>query len=88
MYTLMQLIANLTSEDYTQGIRLKIDDDVTHDVDYYEPTFDYVPDKGTVHLNVLAPDGSAVAMSGTINLLFVNSSCCILYIFASWTCEK
>jgi len=38
---------------------------------YYEPTFDYVPDQGTIHLNVLAADGSAVALSGTINFLLV-----------------
>ena len=65
---MVQLIGKLTSSEYASEIRQKIDDDVTHDVMYYEPTFDYVPDQGTIHLNVLAADGSAVAMSGTINL--------------------
>jgi gamma-glutamyltranspeptidase len=71
LHNFLQLVANLTSRDYTADIRLKIDDNMTHDIMYYEPTFDYVPDQGTVHLNVLAPDGSAVALSGTINLLSV-----------------
>jgi len=65
-----ELIGNLTSPEYASEIRQKIDDNVTHDVMYYEPTFDYVLDQGTIHLNVLAADGSAVALSGTINLYF------------------
>jgi len=40
-------------------------------VDYYGPTFDVVPDSGTAHINVLAPDGAAVSLTGSINLLFV-----------------
>jgi gamma-glutamyltranspeptidase/glutathione hydrolase/leukotriene-C4 hydrolase len=65
-----ELVYNLTSSDYAESIRQQIDDQYTHDINYYGPTFDYVEDKGTVHLNILAPDGSAVAMSGTINLFF------------------
>lgn len=60
---------NLTSDEYAEEIRRQIDDSVTHDIDYYGPTFDIKPDSGTAHMNILAPDGSALAMSGTINLL-------------------
>lgn len=61
-------MANLTSDEYAEEIRLQIDDLVTHDIEYYGPTFDIKPDSGTSHMNVLAPDGAAVAMTGTINL--------------------
>ena len=67
--TILQLVKNMTSSEYASAIRQKIDDGTTHDVMYYEPTFDFVQDQGTTHLNVLGPDGSAVAMTSTINLL-------------------
>ena len=60
---------NLTSDEYAESIRQQIDDAFTHDIEYYGPTFDVIPDHGTTHMNVLAPDGAAVALSGTINLL-------------------
>jgi len=63
----------LTSREYVADIRARIDDGRTHDIPYYDPTFDFRPDHGTTHLNVLAQDGSAVAITGTINLLSVNS---------------
>lgn len=65
-----ELIQNLTSVEYAASIREQIDDVWTHDINYYGPTFDYEPDSGTAHMNVLAPDGSAVALTGTINLFF------------------
>jgi len=66
-----QLVANLTSDDYAESIRRQIDDNVTHDIDYYDPTFDIKPDSGTSHLNVLGPDGAAMVLTSTINLMFV-----------------
>jgi gamma-glutamyltranspeptidase / glutathione hydrolase / leukotriene-C4 hydrolase len=65
-----ELVRNLTSDEYAEEIRRQIDDNMTHDVDYYGPTFDIKPDSGTAHMNILAPDGSALAMTGTINLFF------------------
>ena len=52
-------------------IRARIDDATTHDIPYYDPLFDFDPDHGTTHLNVLARDGSAVAITSTINFLCV-----------------
>jgi len=70
----VQLVANLTSEEYAAEIRARIDDATTHDIPWYEPTFDFVPDHGTTHLNVLAQDGAAVALTSTVNLLSVARS--------------
>lgn len=64
-------MANLTSDRYAEEIRLQIDDIVTHDIDYYGPTFDIKPDYGTSHMNILGPDGAAVSLTSTINLVFV-----------------
>ena len=62
------MVANLTSPEYAEMIRAKIDDATTNDVPYYEPNFDLMPpDGGTAHLNVLAQDGSAVAITSAIN---------------------
>jgi len=65
-----ELLFNLTSPAYGDSIRAQIDDTRTHDVEYYGPTFDIIENTGTAHINVLAPDGAAVALTGTVNLYF------------------
>ena len=57
----------MTSEGYAEDIRNKIDDKRTYDMGHYQPFFGMQTDHGTSHLAVLAPDGSAVSVTSTIN---------------------
>ena len=59
----------MTSDSYAESIRARITDDTTHEVEYYEPEFEFVQDSGTAHASILAADGSAVSITSTINLL-------------------
>jgi len=61
-------MANLTSADYADYTRTRITDDRTHEVEYYDPAFQLVEDSGTAHASIMAADGSAVAITATINL--------------------
>ena len=50
-------------------MRSKIQDNTTHDPNYYLEPMVYSPpsDYGTSHLCVLAPNGDAVAATSTVN---------------------
>ncbi|XP_033324257.2 glutathione hydrolase 1 proenzyme [Megalopta genalis] len=65
------LIRNLTSASYADAIRSNIKDDTTHTNPEYYGAVTVVPeDSGTSHVSVLAPDGSAVSVTSTINQVF------------------
>lgn len=68
MVSLPKLISNMTSGSYGAGLQQKITDETTHHMNYYEPEFYLPEDHGTSHLSVVAEDGSAVAVTSSINL--------------------
>ncbi len=70
-----QLVLNMTSDDYTDHIRSLISDDQTFNQSYYGAQWavDEATSMGTAHVSVIAPDGSAVSVTSTINLQYVLS---------------
>ncbi|GFS25966.1 gamma-glutamyltranspeptidase 1 [Elysia marginata] len=62
-----ELVANLTSKAYVDSIRELITDDITHDYNYYGPSFYTPKTSGTSHLSVLDQYGNAVSVTSTIN---------------------
>lgn len=64
------LVKNLTSMEYAREIRKKIDDTRTHnDLSYYSGHYMAPDDHGTAQISVLAPNGDAVSVTGTINYI-------------------
>ncbi|KAF5306948.1 hypothetical protein FQA39_LY00178 [Lamprigera yunnana] len=65
------LIKNLTSASYALEVRSKITDNVTfQDPRHYGANFSLPNDQGTAHVSILAPNGDAVSVTGTINQIF------------------
>ena len=61
---------NLTSLEFADKIRKKIDDKRTHnDLEYYGGHFAATEDHGTAHISILAPNGDAISVTGTINYI-------------------
>ncbi|CAF1347032.1 unnamed protein product, partial [Rotaria sp. Silwood1] len=65
-----ELIHNLTSKEYANEIRSRINDDKTFGFEYYGGTWLDKIKTGTAHLSVVGLDGDAVALTSTINLYF------------------
>lgn len=58
----------MSSKEYAHEIRNKIKEDWTsNDPAFYGATVHTPDDSGTAHVSVLAPDGSAVSATSTIN---------------------
>ncbi|XP_077378121.1 gamma-glutamyltransferase 5a isoform X2 [Festucalex cinctus] len=59
----------LTEDSFADHIRSLIDDEMSHEPQYYNAT-PYVDNLGTTHVSVLAQDGSAVSVTSSINHVF------------------
>uniref|UniRef100_A0A672LV69 Gamma-glutamyltranspeptidase 1-like n=1 Tax=Sinocyclocheilus grahami TaxID=75366 RepID=A0A672LV69_SINGR len=66
-----ELVKNMTSESFADNIRRKINDDIKQER-YDEECYDncQVDDSGTSHLSIIGEDGSAVAVTSSINDYF------------------
>lgn len=63
-----QLLEQLTSKEYAEEVRRKINDTTTFDdLAHYGVNWYYVEDHGTAHLSLVAPNGDAVSVTSTIN---------------------
>lgn len=66
----MQLLNNLTNTDYAKYIASQIDDTKTYqDYAHYGAEFAQPDDHGTAHINIIAPNGDAIAVTSTINYM-------------------
>lgn len=62
------MLTNLTSNDYARIIKNEINDyETSNDPKHYGAVTATTMDSGTAHVSVLAPDGSAVSVTSTIN---------------------
>eukprot|EP00127_Corallochytrium_limacisporum_P003338 Clim_evm27s148 gene=Clim_evmTU27s148 len=48
----------------------KIEPNLTHEPEYYGPHFDMEETPGTTHMSIVGPDGDAVSLTSTVNLIF------------------
>lgn len=65
----LQLLKNLTSKEYAEEIRLKINDNHTsNNARDYGAVFYSTEDHGTAHISVLAENGDAVSATSTVNI--------------------
>ncbi|KAH9382726.1 hypothetical protein HPB48_023282 [Haemaphysalis longicornis] len=61
------IVEQMLSRDYANSLRSKISDLETREPSFYEPASQVVENKGTAHVNVLAPNGDAVSATSTVN---------------------
>jgi gamma-glutamyltranspeptidase/glutathione hydrolase/leukotriene-C4 hydrolase len=74
------LLANLTSKDFAMQVIQQISDTRTYtDPGHYGARTEGVENHGTAHINILAPDGSAVSVTSTINSVYVLSHFYYIY---------
>ncbi|KAI7810440.1 glutathione hydrolase 1 proenzyme-like [Triplophysa rosa] len=68
--SITDIIQNMTSDETARSIRSRIDDTTTKPDSYYGKDISPPYDSGTSHLSIIAEDGSAVAVTSSINDLF------------------
>ena len=61
----------MTSTEFIDSIRRNINDDTTHDVDFYGLNIDPRITTGTSQISVLAENGDAVSATASVNFLLV-----------------
>lgn len=65
-----EMVKNLTSPEYSDYVRGLISDEHTSDdFGFYGASFANQQEQGTAHISLLAPNGDAIAVTGTINNL-------------------
>lgn len=65
-----EMVRNLTNTEYSDYIRDQVNDEYTsEDFGFYGANFANKEDHGTAHMSILAPNGDAIAVTGTINYL-------------------
>lgn len=65
-----ELVKNLTSKQYAKSIRRELSDKRTwQDPEHYGAVYSQPDDHGTAHISVVSPDGDAVSVTSTVNLL-------------------
>lgn len=70
-YDIRELERNLTNPAWARAYRSMVNDSKTHsDWEYYGASFDGADDHGTAHIVVMAPDGSVVSATSTINFIW------------------
>ncbi|TTQ39611.1 Glutathione hydrolase 1 proenzyme [Bagarius yarrelli] len=62
-----ELIHNMTSDYFAESLRKSITDNTTQPESYYGANYFDPESHGTAHLSIIAEDGSAVAVTSTIN---------------------
>ncbi|XP_055845780.1 glutathione hydrolase 1 proenzyme-like isoform X2 [Episyrphus balteatus] len=68
---LRDLVSQLTSTDFGEELRKKINDSATSDNnEFYGARFSSKDDFGTSHISVLAPNGDAVSVTSSVNHYF------------------
>ncbi|KAF5277175.1 hypothetical protein FQR65_LT03881 [Abscondita terminalis] len=68
---IQEILANLTSYPFAVEVRHNITDDKTfQDPKHYGANYSLTNDTGTAHISVLAGNGDAVSVTGTINQVF------------------
>ena len=66
-----EVVSNMTSEAWWAETRARISDTATHtDPRWYGAEFFSVEDSGTAHMSILSPQGDAVSVTSTVNLLY------------------
>lgn len=66
-----KVVENLTDYQFAMATRRKINDFMTsNDVRYYGANFTAENDRGTSHINIIGPNGDAIAATGSINNVY------------------